>query len=369
MPFSIVRNDITRMHTDAIVNSTSLNPSAGSGMDIAIYEAAGFTQMIAAREKIGNIQPGMAAFTEGFNLPAKYVIHCIGPEWKGGNGGEEAILRSCYRNSLTIAQNLHCKSIAFPLISSGNNGYPKDQALKVALSEINKFLRKQDLYTIDEDSEMNVYLVVYDKKAFRLSKTLYEDIRSYIDSNYIKEQEEQALRAIYDLGETSASYIRTNKRKIIVHKQTSVEDSEENELLLTMHKPETRTGNISRDLESLLREKHETFSELLTRIIEERKLNKIQVYKDSNIDAKLFSKIIRTKNYVPKKKTVMALIIGLKLNLKDAETLMATAGYTFAVNNQMDLIVRYFVDKSNYDIFELESTLFSFTGKTLGNYC
>ena len=142
MPLKIVRNDITKMEADAIVNTANPRPQVGDGVDSRIYEAAGFEQLLAEREKIGYIQRGDAAATPGFNLPAGYIIHAVGTSWSDGNHGEREILKSAYSRSLKLAEELKCKSIAFPLLSSGNYGFPKEEALKIALDTINSFLMK-----------------------------------------------------------------------------------------------------------------------------------------------------------------------------------------------------------------------------------
>ncbi|MCL1941232.1 MAG: macro domain-containing protein, partial [Synergistaceae bacterium] len=175
MPLTIVRNDITKMRVDAIVNAANTSLSMGGGVCGAIFSASGAAKLKTACNQLAPIQTGEAVITPGFGLPAKYVIHAAGPVYQGGKHGEEKLLRSCYTNALDLAQKNGCKSIAFPLISSGIYGYPKDEALAVATSAIGKWLLEND---------MDVSLVVFDKTAFELSRKLNSEVKAFIDENY-----------------------------------------------------------------------------------------------------------------------------------------------------------------------------------------
>ena len=179
MAFQIIRNDITKVHADAIVNTANPEPAFGNGTDRAVYMAAGVEELLSERKKIGRIRPGNAAVTPAFSLPAKYIIHTVGPIWQGGERGEAETLASCYRNSLRLASENDCESVAFPLISAGTYGFPRDLALDVALTTIREFL---------EDHEMDVTLVVFNRKAFELSSELVENVRQYIDDHYVEEK-------------------------------------------------------------------------------------------------------------------------------------------------------------------------------------
>ena len=170
MPFEIVRNDNTNMRVDAIVNTANPKPVIGSGTDTIIHQKAG-PKMLLARQKIGDIARGCAAITPAFDLQAKYVIHTVGPVWQGGNHGEADTLRSCYDNALRLALESQCASIAFPLISTGNYGFPKDIALQIAISAFSSFLLEQ---------EMTIYLVVFDRASIKLTEKLFQSVASYI---------------------------------------------------------------------------------------------------------------------------------------------------------------------------------------------
>ena len=158
MPFEIVRNNLVNMEVDAVVNTANPNPVIDSGVDSEVHAKAG-AELLAARKKIGYIDVGAAAITSGYELAAKYVIHTVGPIWSGGSYDEEQILASCYRSSLALAKNHQCESVAFPLIATGNYKFPKSLALQIAVREISSFLI---------ENEMQIYLVVFDKDAFKL---------------------------------------------------------------------------------------------------------------------------------------------------------------------------------------------------------
>ena len=160
MAFEIIRNDITRVAADAIVNTANPRPVVGGGTDSAVYLAAGRLRLLAARKKIGDIAPGQAVSTPAFRLSAKYIIHTVGPVWQDGTQGERETLRQCYANSLSLAESLGCESVAFPLISTGSYGFPKEEGLRIALEEIGRFLLLH---------EMRVILVVFDRSAVALS--------------------------------------------------------------------------------------------------------------------------------------------------------------------------------------------------------
>lgn len=333
MPFNIVRNDITKMETDVIVNAANSRLLMGGGVCGAIFNAAGAEKMQAACDKIGFCGLGEAVITKGFNLKAKYVIHTVGPIYKAGNTVQEQQLYSAYASSLKLAKSKRVKSIAFPLISSGIFGYPKSEAITIARQAIKDFLK---------DNDMDIYLVVYDRDAFEISKGLFDRIKSYIAETLVLPQS-------YD-G-------RIDSRSIPIER--SVYESE-------MMLPQMAKNSASRSLDDLLKNLDETFSQMLLRLIDERNLKDSEVYKKANIDRKLFSKIRNDKNYRPKKSTVLSFAIALGLSLDETKDILGKAGFAFSPSSRADVIVEYFIENENYDIFEINEALFAFDEPLLG---
>lgn len=330
MPLEIVRNDITKMQTDAIVNAANSSLQMGGGVCGAIFRAAGAKELQTACDRIGHCPTGGAVETPAFRLQADYIIHAVGPVWRGGKEREEELLRSCYQKSLELAASLGCESIAFPLISAGIYGYPKDQALQAAISEIHHFLL---------DHEMLVYLVVFDKQSFGISEKLYRSVKQFVDENYIDEQE--------------IRYPRNRK----MMEQDIMADAAFGQL----EQPISQGG-----LEEALKRMDEPFSVRLLRFIDEKNMSDVDTYKKANIDRKLFSKIRNSKNYTPMKKTVIAFAIALQLDLDETEELLESAGYTLTRSNKFDVIIEYFIEQENYRIHEINEALFAFDQPLLG---
>ena len=335
MPFQIVRNDLTNMKLDAIVNAANTELKAGGGVCGAIFKAAGADRLQAACDAIGRCEVGEAVITDGFALPVKYIIHTPGPIWHGGNDGEAEKLYNCYRNSLLLAQKHKCKTIGFPLISSGIYGYPKDQALRIAISAISEFLMQH---------EMTIYLVVFDKKAVTLSETLFAAIESYIDDNYV-----EAVHAI------------EGDRTIVNRMRQS--EIREADFGKAYNKP---LGKKQRSLEDLVGHLDETFSQMVLRLIDEKGMTDVETYKRANMDRRLFSKIRGGASYQPKKATSIALAIALRLNLDETKDLLARAGYTLSPSSKFDVIIEYFINEGNHNIFEINEALFAFDQIPLG---
>lgn len=342
MPFQIVRNDITKMVVDAIVNTANPSPKIGTGTDSAVYKAAGLDLMLEERKKIGILARGDAAYTNGFNLPARFVIHVVGTGWFGGDHNELEILHNCYKNSFKIAKELDCKSIAFPLISTGNYGVPKEIALKIAIDEISSFLLA---------NEMNVYLVVYDLESYEISNKLFLGIQSFIDEHYIANSIDNEYGGIYP---------QNIQKSIEKSKQIASDEKSITKI------PSMQIRQIQ-SLDEFLETKTENFQNTLQRMIAAKNLSNANVYHKSNIDKKLFSKIISNKDYVPKKRNVMAFVIGLELDMEQAEVLLSSAGFAFSSSDKSDLIVKYFIMQKNYNIFELNEVLFKYGLPLLGN--
>lgn len=432
MPFVVVRNDITSMHADAIVNTANPEPVIGGGTDRAVYEAAGPVRLLAARKKIGQIGRGEAAITPAFNLHARYIIHTVGPKWQGGKQGEEYLLRACYRNSLKLAEEYHCRSIAFPLISTGVYGFPKSLALSIVNEEVGRFLD-------ESDDDMLIYLVVFDEESAALSSDLYDDLAAYIDDHYAAEKaaEEYADdertgiwkglfsrrrsgRPADSSGKTSGKSNSTAGRgsgRPLFSKETYRENLREDaadeesgfgggldaaaappshedyseEAPAGHAAPKTpgdyafgqkAPGGLSpapkasrpliykkkRTLDEVLEQTDETFQQMLLRLIQEKGMTNAQAYKKANQDKKLFSKIKSNVNYQPKKNTAVAFAIALELNLDQTRDLLARAGYALSTSNKFDIAIMFFIENQIYDIYKVEEGLFDHHLPLLCNY-
>ncbi|KAF0092691.1 MAG: putative phosphatase C-terminal domain of histone macro H2A1 like protein [Fusobacteria bacterium] len=332
MPLQIIRADITKLEVDAIVNAANESLLGGGGVDGAIHRAAG-PGLLEECRLLGGCKTGDAKITKGYDLPAKFVIHAVGPVWHGGDSGEVSLLASCYRKSLALAVENGLESIAFPLISSGAYGFPKDQALLVAQSVIRKFLIVSD---------MLVYIVVFDKKAFVLSESVFSSVKAYIDDNYVD---------VHEL-----TYGR------------NLEYSNEDSQMIDLNWSRTvcRAGRASRKLKDVVDELDETFSESLLRLIDQKEMTDVDTYKKANVDRKLFSKIRNDKFYKPKKSTVIAFAIALELSLDETKDLLLKAGYGLSKCSKFDVIIEYFIVEGVYDIMEINSALFEFEETLLG---
>ena len=363
MPFKIVRNDITKVKADVIVNTANPNPICASGTDLAIYEAAGKEQLLAERTKIGKIARGDIAVTGAYNLNAKYIIHTVGPVWEDGHHHEFDILESCYRKSLQKAVDLKCESIAFPLISTGVYGFPKDKALQIAVSVFSSFLLEND---------MQIILVVFDKKSFQLSGQIVGEIDSYIDANYVRESHEKE----YPVHRRAARTFRNTVRRELSEDDLSEEMlqlsepednapyDEDEAVNCALAEPCMLSADLS--LEDQLANMGASFPDKLFELIDASHLDNKDVWKKANLDRKHFSKIQCDMNYHPKKKTVMALCIALELDLEQSKDLLARADWAFSPSSKVDLIVQKAIIDKQYDIMQLNITLFKYTNEILG---
>lgn len=333
MPLEIVRNDITKMTVDAIVNAANESLLGGGGVDGAIHYVAG-PELLAECKTLGGCKTGKAKITGGYNLPAKYVIHTVGPIYEDGKHGEKALLESCYRESLALTKEHNCETVAFPLISSGVYGYPKDQALKVAIDVISDFLL---------ENEMKVYIVIFDKAAYKISEKLFSDIAEYIDDNYVDEHTDY----------------RRERMRMNMPMQASIGMFEADLCECKAIMPED-------DLDSKLKQIDESFSMMLLRKIDEKGMTDAECYKKTNIDRKLFSKIRSDVHYKPSKPTAIAFAISLELTLSETEDMLKKAGFALSHSNKFDIIIEYFISKGNYNIFEINEALFAFDQSLLG---
>ncbi|MGN1433134.1 MAG: O-acetyl-ADP-ribose deacetylase [Ruminococcus sp.] len=329
MPLKIIRQDITKLECDAIVNAANNTLLGGGGVDGAIHRAAG-KQLLEECRTLGGCKTGEAKITGAYNLPCKYVIHTVGPIWHNGKYGEKELLTSCYKNSLELAKQYECKSVAFPLISSGAYGYPKDGALRVATDTISDFLL---------ENEMLVYIVVFDKKAFSIGKKLFCDIRQYIDDNYAEQF--------------------VNRRRGVFESTVMSEDIDCDGMPCA---PSMQKSN----LDEMLSQIDESFSQMLLRKIDEKGMTDSQCYKKANIDRKLFSKIKSNVNYKPSKTTAIAFAIALELSLDETKDFLMKAGFALSHSNKFDIIIEYFITNKNYNIYEINEALFEFDQSLLG---
>ena len=330
MPFEIVRNDITKMQVDAIVNAANKSLLSGGGVDGCIHRAAG-PELLAECKLLNGCETGSAKVTKGYHLPCMYVIHAVGPRWIDGNHREKELLESCYITALNLAKEYGCESIAFPLISSGIYGYPKDQALRVSVEQIRKFLL---------DNEMMIYLVIFDRKAYEIGDKLYSDIATYIDDQYVEEHSD------------SASFQRVRFREF------------ENACLQEESLPLSSANQKS--IQDWLNDMDESFSEMLLRRIDESGMSDAECYKKANIDRKLFSKIRSDKLYKPSKPTVIAFALALELSLEEMQDMLAKAGFALSHSSKFDLIIEYFVKQGNYNVYEINEALFAFDQSLIG---
>lgn len=371
MPFQIVRNDITKMQVDAIVNTANPLPGYGAGIDTAVYEAAGVKELLAKRQEIGRIECGHSVITDGFKLPAKYIIHTVGTAWQGGSYGEEDVIISCYKSVFRLAIDNDIKSLAIPLLASGSYGFPKGIALRIALSEIEAFM---------SDNDMDLYLVVFDEKSFSLSSELYGDIDDYINDNYVEEktveeypaalscQNVRPLRSASALtGAALADSLKRDssrkKRKLnAVARVEAYEDSDEELCETTGAAPK-----VAKSLDDVVKNLDKSFMELVFSFADEKGMTDVEVQKKANLDRKVFSKLKcgTTKN--PSKSTALALAVALELNLDETKDLLSRAGMALSPCSKQDVIVQYFIEKEAYDIYEINVALFEHGEQLLGN--
>ena len=346
MPLQIVRNDITKMKVDAIVNAANSSLLGGGGVDGCIHRAAG-PELLAECKTLGGCETGSAKITKGYKLPCKYVIHAVGPRWRDGKHGEQDKLISCYQTSLALARENKCETVAFPLISSGIFGYPKDQALRIAIDTISEFLLEND---------MTVYIVIFDRKAYQISGKLYADIAEYIDDNYVDEHSDnysarlRRLNALRDM-------------EPVCEASVCEEADEAIEPILSMPMAAPKK---TKSLDEALGQIDESFSEMLLRKIDEKGMTDAQCYKKANIDRKLFSKIRSDKLYKPSKPTAIAFAIALELSLDETKDMLMKAGFALSHSNKFDIIIKYFIENENYNVFEINEALFAFDQSLLG---
>lgn len=343
MPLQIIRQDITKMSVDAIVNTTNEEMIGYSGVDLAVHEGAG-PLLDAECAKLAPLGLGTAKITNGYNLNAKYIIHTSGPVWQGGLVGESIILKSCYIESLKLAVAKGCNTVAFPLISSGTYGYPKDQVLKFAIQVITEFLF---------DHELTVYLCVFDRTSYEFSKKLFFEINEIIDDNYVDECDDDTIDGVFE------SAILADE---IVHRKCM--DAAPKMMAPCKSENSSIAG---KTLHEYMKAMDKSFAYKLFDLIDERGMTDVECYKKANIDKKTFSKIkCNPQTYKPSKQTAVAFAIALRLDLEETQDLLASAGLTLSRSFTFDKIIRYFIQKGIYDIFEINEALFEFDQVLLG---
>ena len=333
MSLFIIKQDITKLKVDAIVNAANHSLLGGGGVDGAIHRVAG-AALKKECEKLNGCETGDATITDAYRLPCKKVIHTVGPIWQGGQFGEEALLKSCYQKSLALAKDNGIRSIAFPLISSGAYGYPKEQAFQIAVNTIQAFLSEE---------EMDVYLVIFERESFMASETLLLEVQAYIDQNYFD----------------------PSKEKVCHRKACEAPCKRSSAFSYSEQEYAPQYSKIDR-LKDELKNLDESFSEMLFRIIDEKGMTDVECYKKANIDRKVFSKIRNTKTYKPSKTTAVAFALALELPLDQARRLIELAGYSLTHNNKFDIIIEYFIKNHKYDVFEINDVLYEFDQKLLG---
>lgn len=369
MPLKIVRNNITRMRVDAIVNTANPYPVIGSGVDQQIYAAAGVEELLVARKAIGQIPVGQAAITPAFGLKAQYIIHAVSPRWRGGHMGEVELLGSTYEEIMRLAVAHNCHSVALPLLATGNNRFPRGISLGLAREVAEKYLSQLEDFTI--------YLVVYDRATFALASEQYPDIEDYLDKHYLPDDEDMqihmdALESRFDedlcYDHVQSSEEELESREFCINALPSVE--EEPRATKTADGASHRLfGYIKAPMvgqwpEFMQQPTQESFSEKLLRIIDKKGYKDTDVYKKANLDRKLFSKI-RKKNYHPGKKTAFALLLALQLNVDEATDLLSYAGIAFAPNDLTDMIVKACLENGIFDVLRVNEILFAYNLETL----
>jgi len=357
VPYEIVRNDITRMEVDAIVNTANPRPVVGSGTDHAIHKAAG-PELLEARKKIGDIAVGQSVETPAFNLHAKYVLHTVSPAWKDGTYHEEELLRKAYEAALALALKLRCKSVAFPLMSAGSYGFPRDKALLIATQVISEFTLHH---------RMQIYLVIFNAKAFSLAGDMFSGLRSFVDDHYVEEQ-------------TKAEYGPNRRRRELEemywHQSEYGSPQADGAGKAGYVLPETVFGGKKErnqafhpgmSLEEVMGQGVTSFREYLEELLKETGEKDSEVYKRASMSRQLFNKILNKKGYVPSKNTILQLAVGLKLDVKKTRTLLEKAGYALSRSSRTDMVVRYYIENRTYNITLINISLDQYGLPLLGN--
>lgn len=351
MPLELIREDITKLQVDVIVNAANRSLLGGGGVDGAIHRAAG-PELLAQCRTLGGCETGSAKVTGGYKLPARHIIHTVGPVWQGGTANEAAQLRSCYETSLRLATELHAQSMAFPLISAGAYGYPKKQALEIAMTAIAEFL---------QNYEMQVYLVIFDNDTLQLTQQRFAAVTQYIDDHYVAEH--SFLRRSRDIYAEQAQVF---KEMLLCEQAACAETLPEVAEVADRYEAAAAKSAPMRSLSDVLGALDDTFSQRLLRLIDQKGYSDVEAYKKANIDRKLFSKIRSDKDYKPSKATALAFAIALSLSLDETRDLLLTAGFALSHSSKFDVIIEYFITRELYNIHKVNEALFAFEQPLLG---
>ncbi len=339
MPLQIIRADITTLEVDAIVCPTNTRLLPGSGIDYAVHMKAGrdFTRRCVS---IDHLEEGDAVVIDGCSLPSKYVIMTVGPHWNGGGEGEEEVLEKAYRSSLTKVEELSLSSVAVPLISAGYYGVPDSLSLRTATEVIRRFLSSYDA---------EVYLVVYNRLAFDLSKGIFHEVAQLIDEEEVAAWEKVKGKSKYNPSSRKSRAVSS----VIYDMRDSGEE------------PGYPRYDES-ELERMEKRCREGYSDYLRNKVLEKGMTGVECYKKANISHKLYSKIMCDRNYRPGRDTAIALALALKLPPVEFSEMLAVAGFALSPADRRDIVIRYFVEHGEYDILELNEVLFGFDLVPLG---
>ena len=358
MPLRIIRNDITKVKADAIVNTANPEVAIGGGVETAIYSAAGKEKLLDARKKIGILQPGEVGVTEAFDLEAKYIIHVSSPRWKGGNKGEIKCLRDCYEKVLKTAKDYGCKSIAFPLLATGTYGFPKEVGVQVAVDAFTAFL---------EEYEMEITLVVFECEAVSISGKLVEEVRSFIDDRLVEEAlveeyaEDRPYRRERRFGAETASLVPVNEGvKDVKELYTSKIPYMAEEKPLARCAPQVSLEDALKNIYT------DSFEKYLQKLINKKGLKNSEIYAAANISKQYFSKLLKGQ-VKPSKEKMLALAVGLRLNMDETVDFLRIAGYALSPISQTDTVVEYFIRKQEYNVLKIDIVLFDYGLEPLSN--
>lgn len=361
MPFLIVRDDIARISADAIVNAANTRLQAGGGVCGALFAAAGAADMQAACDVIGGCPTGSAVSTSAFALDATWVIHAVGPIWRGGLSGEREALRSCYRSVFAEAERLGARSVAYPLISAGIYGFPVDEALAIAREETEAFLR--------DHMDVAVTLVMFDRATVRAGGELFDEIDEYIDDEYVEaspHMRRRAERLAVEAWDGAAPGGLADAGA-----PSGYADGAAPEAFAAAFSGEAVCAALSaaapRELDDLLSNLDASFSETLLALIDERGITDAEVYHRANLSRQLFSKIRSNRAYRPTKQTAVALAVALELDPRQTQDLLGRAGLALSRSSKFDVIVRFFLERGVHDVFRINEALFAYDQPLLGS--